>query len=255
MSFIQRKRLGLALGGGGARGFAHVGVVQVLEEAGIRIDAVTGASAGAVAGLCVATGCGAKALTELAYRFAWRRVARPAWPRRGFISFTPLQRFLIGEFGDITFSDLQLPFACMGADPMTGREVVFREGRVAPCVAASAAIPPVVQPVEIDGRLYVDGGMLDNLPISATRSLGVDIVLAINLFGPLDHLPTGFFSYGWTILGHLVNQAGEDPAMADVLVQPQLTGMSMVTLAREALIQRGRAAMEEKVELLKEVLG
>ena len=153
MTSSSPKRLGLALSGGGSRGIAHVGALQVLAEAGIEIHAVAGVSAGAVVAAALAAGLSIDRITEMTQRFNWRQIARPAWPHRGFISFAPLERFLVRELGDLDITQLKLPFAAQATDVVTGESVVFLSGRLAPRVRASCTVPPVVQPVEIDGRL------------------------------------------------------------------------------------------------------
>ncbi len=166
-----RKRVGLALGGGGARGMAHVGVIRVLEREGIPIDCIAGTSAGSLAGAAYAGGIRGHDLVELALRLRWRDIVRPVWPRQGFVSFARLEDFVAELLGDPEFADLEIPYAAMAADLATGEQVVLKEGRVAPAVQASCSVPGIATPVAIDGRLLADGGVVNNLPISAVRAL------------------------------------------------------------------------------------
>jgi NTE family protein len=247
-------RLGLALGGGGARGLAHVGVLQILDEAGIKINAIAGTSVGSLVGVALAANRSVLEITSVSKRINWFHLARLAWPRRGFISFVPMERFIINWLGDITFADLKMPFVCVGMDVLTGAVKVFDEGRIAPRIRASSSVPPFVQPVEIDGVLYADGGFVDNLPIASVRKLGADLVVAVNLFGPPSHVPTGFVAYSHAVIGHALVRAGCDPASADVLVQPNLTDYTMIGFRRDALIALGREAMEAKLPELQALL-
>jgi NTE family protein len=247
-------RLGLALGGGGARGLAHVGVLQVLDEAGIKIHAIAGTSVGSLVGVALAANRSVLEITSVSRRINWQHLARPAWPNRWFISFEPMERFVINWLGDITFADLKMPFVCVGTDVLTGAVTVFDQGRIAPRIRASSSVPPFVQPVEIDGALYVDGGFVDNLPIVPVRQLGVDLVLAVNLFGPPSHVPSGFVAYSHAVIGHALVKAGDDPDSADVLVQPDLTDYSMIRFKRDELIALGRVAMEAKLPELQTLL-
>lgn len=251
----SQKRLGLALGGGGARGLAHIGALQVLEEADIKIHAIAGTSVGSLIGVGVAARRSLMEITSFSRRISWFHLARPAWPKRGFISFEPMERLIITWLGDIRFSDLKIPFVCVATDALTGAETVFAEGRVAPRIRASSTVPPFVQPVEIEGRLYVDGGIVNNLPIKPVRRFGVDVVCAINLFGPPSFLPKGHYAYSHVILGHALVKAGDDPKTADILVEPDLTGYSMIRFRRDELIALGRAAMEEKLPELQKLLS
>lgn len=250
-----QKRLGLALGGGGARGLAHVGVLQVLDEAGIKIHAIAGTSVGSLIGVALAARRSVLEITSVSRRINWLHLARLAWPHHGFISFEPMERFIINWLGDITFADLKMPFVCVATDVLTGAVTVFDEGRIAPRIRASSSVPPFVQPVEIDGSLYVDGGFVDNLPIEPVRRLGVDLVVAVNLFGPPSHIPDGYIAYSHVVIGHALVKAGDNPAGADVLVEPDLTAYSMIRFKRDELIAAGRTAMETKLPQLMALLA
>jgi NTE family protein len=166
-----------------------------------------------------------------------------------------MERFIINWLGDIDFSDLKMPFVCIATDVDSGQETIFDQGRVAPRIRASSTVPPFVKPVEIDGQLYVDGGIVNNLPIEPVRRLGVDFVLAINLFGPPSFVPNGYFAYSHAILGYALVKAGDDPKSADILVEPDLTGYNMIRFRRNQLIAMGRTAMEEKLPDLQALLS
>ncbi|RME81035.1 MAG: patatin-like phospholipase family protein [Caldilineae bacterium] len=255
-TFVQRKRLGLALSGGGTRGLAHVGALQVLAETGVEWHAVAGTSVGSLVGAVLAAGKSVTDLSEMAHRLRWRHLARPVWPRRGFLTLAPLERFLTGILGaDLRIEDLPLPYACVATDVMTGAECVFRSGRLAPRVRASCSVPGVFQPVDIDGRLYVDGGTVNNLPITPLQAMDVDVILAINLFGPPSYLPSDFIGYAMTVLGFMLVRAGDDPSLADVLVEPDLTGHGIVRRHYDLFVQRGREAMRARLPELLDLLA
>ncbi|NOZ70330.1 MAG: hypothetical protein GXP38_00205 [Chloroflexi bacterium] len=256
MAFLQRKHLGLVLGGGGARGLAHIGVLQVLAEAGIVVHAVTGASVGAMIGAAVANRMPMADLNHLARRVRWRHLMRPSWPRQGLVSFTPLEKFVIAMVGgDIDISDLPLPFACTATVALTGETVTFKQGRLAPRIRASCSVPGLIQPIEIDGVAYVDGGMSDNVPITAMRSIaGIDVVLAVNLFGPATHLPSSPLTMALTAIGHTMVQAGSNLGDADVLVEPDCTDFGLLRFQYSPVVGRGRQAMAAKLDQLKALL-
>ena len=183
------------------------------------------------------------ALSDVARHVRWWHLARPCWPRRGLVSFAPLEAYLKRLLGDINIEDLALPFACVATDAYTGAGVVFRSGRLAPRVRASCSVPGAVKPIVIDGVVYVDGGMVDNLPIAIIHSIAdVDVTLAVNLFGPPTFLPTGTLAFAFTILGHTLVQAGCNPHSATILVEPDCTGFSLVGFNYDELVARGRAA-------------
>lgn len=245
-----QKRLGLALGGGAARGLAHVGVLQALAEAGFWPEVVVGTSVGSIIGAGVAAGKQIDEISDIAKRIHWGNIARLSWPRRGFFAFGPLERFLIQWLGDLCIEELPLHYGCVAADALTGWPRLFRDGRLAPRVRASCSVPLVVKPLLIEDRWYVDGGLIDNLPIRFTRALGADIVVAVNLFSPPKRLPAHLDTYTAAILGHVIVQAGDDPASADVLVEPDLTDFDMLRMPRKRLIELGHQAMAARLPQL-----
>jgi len=164
---MQEKRVGLALGGGIVRGLAHIGVLAVLEEAGIPIDFVAGTSVGAIIAAAYCAGWPVARIEAQARGFRWGHLIRPVWPKRGLVSFEPLANWLRREVGDLCFDDLALPCAVMLTDIEAGAPVLRRTGRIATVVQASCSVPGFSQPVELDGRLYGEGGVTDMLPASA----------------------------------------------------------------------------------------
>jgi NTE family protein len=235
MAGVGRKTLGLALGGGAARGLAHVGVLSVLDREGIPVDYIAGASAGSLAGAVYAAGLRGERLVDVALRTRWRQIARPTWSRLGLITFARLETFLVRLIGDCRFEDLDIPFATMATDVLTGEPVVLRQGRVAPAVRASSSIPGIVTPVSIDGRLLMDGGVSNNLPISVVRAMGADVVVAIGLTSALGHPPRHFGEIAMAALDYLLAHAGDDPASADLFISLPLPGLlSLLRLSRGA---------------------
>ena len=251
----QTKRLGLILSGGAAFGLAHVGALQVLDEAGVRIDAVGGASVGALIGAAVAAGRSIQEITQVANRVNWLHIARPTINKYGFVSFRRLEQLMDDWLGDITFDDLKLPFLCVSTDVLTGEPRIFREGKISHAVRISAGVPPLVVPVKLDGRYYVDGGFSCNLPIKPVEELGVDVTLAINLFGQASQMPRSYITYAQLILGHMLTRTAGDPNQATVLVNPNLAEQ-LSGLFHRSYVDLGREAMKEKLpELLRALEG
>ncbi len=242
----QKKRLGLVLSGGAAFGLAHIGALQVLEEAGVRVDAVGGASVGALIGAAVAAGKSVREITQVAYRVNWLHLARPWLSRYGFVSFRKLEWLLNQWLNHATFDELKLPFICVGTDVLTGEPRVFREGSVARAVRISASVPPVVIPVQRDGRYYVDGGFSNNLPILPVEEMGVDVTLAVNLFGQASQMPKNYITYAQLILGHMLTRTAGDPQRATVLVTPNLAN-HLAARFKRSYVDYGREAMQEKL--------
>ncbi len=246
MSASQRKKLGLILSGGAAFGLAHIGVLQVLEEAGVRIDAVGGTSVGAMIGSAVAAGRSVREITQVAYRINWLHLARPTIHRYGFVSFRKLEWVINAWLGNATFDELKLPFICVGTDVLSGEPRVFSSGSVAHAVRISASVPPVVVPAKKDGRYYVDGGFSNNLPIRPVENLGVDVTLAVNLFGQARRMPGNYIAYAQLILGHMLTRTAGDPGRATVLVTPNLAE-ELAAHFKRSYVEKGREAMLEKL--------
>ncbi|MFN2289553.1 MAG: patatin-like phospholipase family protein [Anaerolineae bacterium] len=256
-SAATHKKLGLALGGGAARGLAHVGVIRALERAGIPIDCIAGSSVGSLVGAAYAAGFQSDRLLELALTTHWRDLARLVWPHNGFVSFEPMERLLINRFGDRSFSETDIPYAAIAADLATGEQVTLREGKLAPAVRASCSVPGIVTPVEIGGRILIDGGVVNNLPISAVRELGADVVVAVGLGDPAAGPPEGTWQIALRALEFLLHHAGDDPATADVYLAMPLTGFSSMirTSAGERLIALGEQMAEKALPEITAALG
>lgn len=254
---MNRKRVGLALGGGGARGIAHIGVLQVLEREQIPVDCIAGTSAGSLVGALYAAGVRADQLLQLALDIRWRHVVHPVWPRRGFLSFARLESYLVRTLGDLTFADLQIPYAAVAADLTTGEAVVLREGRVAPAVRASCSVPGLFVPVFLDHRWLTDGGVANNLPISVARELGADVVIAVRLGFPSPAPPRGPFRNAVAAIEHLLFHAADHPATADVYIPVPIWGLSsLVRLSRKRqVLELGRQAAEQALPAIRAALA
>lgn len=175
----RSKKVGLALSGGSTYGAAHVGVMQALEENGIRPDMIAGTSAGALVGAAYCAGVPLSEIETLFRTMGWPSLLKISIRNNLSIFDTqPMEDFLRKKIGDIEFKDLKLPFVAVACDIHTGEKVVLKSGPLAPAVRASAAIPGLFSPVEIDGRLLVDGGIVDNLPIEQVYAMGADYVIA-----------------------------------------------------------------------------
>ena len=263
MTFKQRKRLGLALAGGVMRGRAHVGVIQVLEEAGIEVNFLSGVSAGAIVGATYAMGLDAARLAEMASLFSWPRIARPSvlnpfrkgLARLGLLDFQNLEMLLIESIGDVTFAELARPFAVGATDLITGERIVITSGRVAHAVRASSSVPGVVVPARWRGRILCDGFASNNVPIQILRDMGADVVLAVNLMPMARRMPSNLFWAGSTAISALVLQAGDPLDLADILIEPDLAEVDYLFPNMKDVLARGRAATEAIIPQLKALLA
>lgn len=260
-------KIGLAFGAGSSKGYAHLGVIQGLQAAGINVDAVAGTSIGAPIAYSVAHGVPPEDTKELLDR-TWKHAKRITLPFRSLLTSGPLRRDLQTLTENRTFQDLDLPLATVAVDFARRRERVFHEGDVAQALLASMAIPGVFPPVNIDGVSYVDGGLVNPVPVSAASFLGADIVIAVKLSGPVGEVDEA--SGGrWrlrrppiidTLLGAFeVMQekvTAESAARADVTIVPRFegpTGLSDYVRGSE-FIDIGRRAFDDALPELRKRL-
>lgn len=251
-----KPRIGLALSGGVVRGFAHLGVLEVLEEEGIEIDIVGGASAGALIGYCYAAGMRLAALIELTEQINWLRLAQPVWPRSGFVSFAKLEQWLIKLLGDLHFTDLARPFVVMTSDIDTGEAYAITNGRVAPAVRASCSVPGLVEPAELDGRRLVDGAVANNLPTKAVRHLGADYVIGVDILQHAANRRLGPLAAGLAAMELMLQHSGNGIDHAQCIITPRLEGQTYINFhQREQLIAFGREAARESLPEIKSELA
>jgi len=194
MFLWKRPKVGLALSGGGARGLAHIGVLKVLEREGIPIDFLAGASMGGAVAAFYASGWSVESMEEEALRVSKLRhlielVDYGLLTKPGLLEGQRVRRYLVERLGDITFDDLKIPLALVAVDLDSGEEVILRSGSVVEAVRATGSLPGLLAPLRLDGRLLVDGGVLNNLPADVVRRMGADIVIAVDVGIKLEDLP------------------------------------------------------------------
>ncbi|HWI62857.1 MAG TPA: patatin-like phospholipase family protein [Symbiobacteriaceae bacterium] len=178
---LGRPVVGLALGGGVVRGMAHIGVLQVLHEEGLPIDIIAGTSVGSLVGAVFAGGVSLDELERLVPTLSWRKLVGPTWPQVGLLSNVKLGRFVESLIGPKRIEELPISYAAVAVDRDSGQEIVLRDGPVALAVRASTAIPGIFQPVPRGNRLLIDGGLVNNVPASVVRSMGADVVIAVDV--------------------------------------------------------------------------
>jgi NTE family protein len=181
---LRKPRLGIALGSGSARGWAHIGVLRALEQAGIVPDVVSGTSIGALVGAAYASGR-LDPLEEWVARIDWWEIIRYMDMSRGGVEGERLMRAFGERVEDVPIETLPKPFGAVATDLLTGREVWFQNGSLLEAVRASIALPGLFSPVRFQERWLVDGGLVDPLPVSLCRALGAEQVIAVNLNGDI----------------------------------------------------------------------
>jgi NTE family protein len=253
-------RIGLALGGGAARGFAHVGVIQVLEEAGIRPALVAGTSAGSLVAAIYASGKTGTQLQQVAETMEEAAIAD--WSlqifTRGALRGEALARYVNAQVNARLIENMPLALGIVATDLRTGSDTVFQRGDTGTAVRASSAVPAVFQPVKIAGRDYVDGGLVSPVPVRAARKMGAELVLAVDISSP----PDGNLSGGtlevllqtFSIMGKSINTF--ELKDADVVIRPNLAGISSADFgARKRSIEAGRQAMLQALPQLRAAIA
>jgi len=251
-------KIGLALGGGGARGIAHLGVYQRLTELGVRVDCVAGTSIGAIAGALISSGNVPRAL-------AW--CSEPDWKKFPKLMFETrltakalttgrqVEKLLAELIAVKDFADLQVPFAAIATDINTGDRVVMRQGDLLSAVRASMSIPGVFLPVERDGRVLVDGQLVDPVPVSACREMGADVVIAVDINppnSPADAKPLSrlniidIMTGTLTILNCELTRRAFADDRPDVLIRPDVGGVLSLDFRRaDRLVEIGRRSVDD----------
>jgi NTE family protein len=238
-------RIGLALGGGAARGFAHIGVIQVLEEHGIRPDLVVGTSAGSLVAALYASGKTGTELGALAQSMDESGLTDWSFPGRGLIRGDALARYVRAQTGGLAIEQMKLPLGIVATDLADGQPILFQRGDAGLAVRASSAVPAVFQPVKIGAREYVDGGLVSPVPVRYARQMGAELVIAVDISSPPDGNATGdalhMLLQTFAIMGRSINRL--ELKDADVVMRPVLSGVSSADFtARVKAIQSGRDA-------------
>ncbi|OHE61216.1 MAG: esterase [Thiobacillus sp. GWE1_62_9] len=246
-------RIALVLGGGAARGFAHIGVIKSLEAQGIVPDIVVGTSAGSVVGALYASGMNGFELQNLALQMNEDMVADWTLPNRGVLKGEALQDFINQKVKNLTLQKMPRPLGVVATDLQSGEMVLFRRGDTGIAVRASSAVPGMFQPVEISGRDYVDGGLTSPVPAQSARAMGADFVIAVDisnvsrrdkLTGTLDVLLQTF-----AIMGHAISR--HELEDADIVIRPQTAAVSSTDFAGRhlAILEGEKAAAAVMPEL------
>jgi len=262
-----RPQIGLALGSGGSRGLAHIGVIEVLEKNGIHIDYIAGSSAGAViGGIYAATKDIAKA-RELISSNTWKKIFDFLTDFAGFnggiINGKKMADFLSKNLAIKNFEELLIPFCAIATNIENGETEIIDSGDFISAIQASFSIPVLFKPLRREGKLLVDGGMSHPVPVRVVRKMGADIVIGVNLDRFL-HKPQKYKTVHIpTLIGPLLDIARfhlseKDALLADIIVAPRIQDNSLLGIENfldgEKFIEEGKRAMEEKMEELKKLI-
>ncbi|HQZ96225.1 MAG TPA: patatin-like phospholipase family protein [Pyrinomonadaceae bacterium] len=248
------KKIGLALSGGGARGFAHIGVLKVLVENNVPIDMIAGTSAGSIIGGAFASGMSIEDILAMAEKVGWTNMTRPSMSPIAMLSNAPMGRFLASHFPVTRFEGIKIPFAAVACDLRRGEEVVLRDkGDMIFAIQASCAVPGVFAPMTDEkGRTLIDGGAVSLTPTNAVRQLGADVVIAVDLLA----CGSNFLGKPRTALGMILQSAlillssssKNQSNQADVSVEPRIAHLRADQIGKRAeFIALGEAIAQEKL--------
>lgn len=259
-------KIGLALGGGAARGFAHIGVIKVLESHGIVPDIVVGTSAGSLVGALYAAGNNGFALQKLAFEMDEAAISDWSVPlfsnSSGVLKGEAIQQYVNRAVNQQPIEKLKLPFGAVATDLRTGQPILFRRGNTGAAVRASSSVPGVFQPVRIGQQDFVDGGLVSPVPVSFARKMGADFVIAVNISAQPDAQPASgtleVLLQTFAIMGQTLNQY--ELKQADVVIRPELAtmkgsdfnGRNIAIAAGEKATQALMAEIRQKLKARRE---
>ncbi|MBR7748097.1 patatin-like phospholipase family protein [Undibacterium baiyunense] len=263
---LKPVRIGLALGGGAARGFAHIGVIKVLEAQGIFPDVIVGTSAGSVVGAMYAAGNNGYTLQKMALDMDEATISDWSLPffskSSGVLKGEALQNYVNRMVGQSSIEKLKKPFGAVATDLNTGMPILFQRGNTGLAVRASSSVPGVFQPVKINDRFYVDGGLVSPVPVRFARDMGADIVIAVNISsapeGQAASSSLEILMQTFTIMGQSINQF--ELKSADIVIKPDLptmkgndfNGRNLAILAGERAANAVMAEIKEKIRAFQE---
>ena len=259
IKLFPNKKLGVALGGGIARGIAHVGVLKALVQAGIQIDYLSGVSSGALIGAAFAAGVSILDIEKSAIGRWWGNFVKIALNKRGATSNESIGNFLIRYIGDVNFSKLKIPLRIAATDLISGERVVFSQGKVADAVRASCSMPGIFIPSKIDSKLLVDGGISGNLPVAEAFEMGAEKVIAVEVMPniKLKEEPRDMVSIvdrSITLLFR--NSVTTSKQNADLVIEPVVENIGLLDLGKaKQLIAMGECATLQVLPQIKKLIA
>ena len=260
------KKLGLALGAGGSRGVAHIGVLRALEEEGIKPSFIAGCSMGSVVGACYANGMSCDKMLEAVLAIKTTKLIDPtALPLKnmGLFKGIKMNDLLLENIGDVAFDELEIPFCCVASDMLSGRLATLSEGKVTDAVRASSSMPAVFRPVRLNGMLLIDGGVLCRVPTEQVWDMGAEAVLAVDVLGNTGDSVKGvknmvsmvlrvydMMDYNQTQIKKSLTQRENE-----LWITPEIEGMSQyVVKDLERAYEQGYAATKAQMKEIKNLI-
>ena len=257
----QEKRpvIALVLGSGGARGYAHIGVIQVLEAHGIKPDFIVGTSAGSIVGTLYAAGMNAEQLRDVALSMKPNDVREIRLDKKGVLDGKKVEDYVNKQVNNTPLELLKTPMYVVATELQQGKKMVFNAGNTGQAVRASVSIPSMFIPAVINHQEYVDGGLVSPVPVDVARDLGADIIIAVDILAQPIHTETGnvwgLFNQNINIMQYYL--AKEELKRADIVIQPDIREKAHIfdVTGREATIQAGVTAAELKFDDMSKVFA
>ena len=260
----KRPKIILVLGGGGARGFAHIGVLKVLKEANVPIDMVVGTSMGALIGSLYCAGVELEEIEKIAEHIKWKDISNLSsisllkmLVSEKLLSTKRMENYIDKMIGEKYFFQLNIPFVCVATDMITGEKIIFKEGKVANAARASATIPGLFEPVQYRQRFLVDGGLVENIPVQVAKLFNPDIIITVAVSADItkNSFDNVFFSLFQTI--YIQGQQSDriNLNMSDIVIAPKVNDISAIELNRaEECINAGFIAGKQNIEKIKKII-
>ncbi len=250
-SIVDKPKIALVLGSGGARGYAHIGVIKVLEQQGIHPDMIVATSAGSIVGAMYASGQTAQQLEQMALHLKTSDVREFTFTRKGFLDGAKIEAFINKQVHDKPLEKLTIPMYVVATELSTGKAIVFAKGNTGQAVRASVSIPTMFVPTKIGHIEYVDGGLVSPVPVEIARQLGADVVIAVDILAQPEHTTTqnywGLFNQNINVMQNRL--AAYELAQADVVIQPDIREKAHIfdTKSRSQTIQAGVDAAQQQI--------
>jgi len=260
----KRLKLGIALGSGGFLGFSHVGVLKVLEKNNLKPEYVAGSSIGAIVGACYALNPSVKNLEKEMYklrRFDFIKMLALANPKVSLISGKKIRKYLVSLMGDKLFSDTKIPLKIIAADLVSGKEIVFKHGKIIDAVMASMSIPGIFPPVQMGEKILVDGGLLNPTPVNRVREMGADVVIGVDLtmdrvrFNKLNMFGILFRSFDILRTQNTKSVLPEDNKRF-IIIRPNTEKLQTFQIHdTKKFVKEGERVAKKKLEIIKKAMG
>lgn len=254
----ENKKVALVLSGGAARGLAHLGVIKVLKEQNYKIDLIIGTSIGSLMGAILAAGLDVERSIEIAKGFTWKDFIDLTYKGLGLFPGKKLRQTIDQIIGDLKFKDLKIPLIITATDLELGKLVLIRTGSIAEAVRASCAIPGIFSPIEIDGQLLFDGGVLENLPVNIAHEEGAETTVAVDVgYSFKKKRPQNIIEViykAFLLKGEALTEYHR--AKADILISPELPDVDQMDFDKaEDCIRWGIESAEEALPQLNKFLS